>query len=310
LDNHGRSLDTLKVVPAAGRYIGVYHAAGNGQYDIHVATSTDLMNWKHSAVLDNDGSHATIRALPDGGFLVAYEKYAISDLLDRPLLISQLDPLYNPLNRIRLRFRYYNNLDDLLAGRWSRQISVPRRLSKISEGTPHIIAAKLTGGQLSRSLIRVGLHYFKSLRKRPDSDRQAIGLLKNFSTWKAHAEPKLDRRFLRARLRHSGFSASPTGSIGDRDEIYLNGVRLLLQEAEYVPRDWSSWRIFLVDPRRRSAVPLEIKTPRESRSFGAPTVTELISPAGKRALFVSLFVFTEAAGRGEAGQLIYYRELD
>ncbi|MDQ3675186.1 MAG: hypothetical protein M3401_00050 [Actinomycetota bacterium] len=309
LDDRGKALDTLKVVPVAGRYIGVYHSAGNGQYDVHVATSTDLMHWTHSAVLDSDASHATIRMLPGGSVIVAYEKYAIGDLIDRPLLITQLDPLYNPLNRIRLRFRYYPSVDDLLAGQSAREISVPRHLSAISEGTPHIIATRLRGGKLSRSTIRVGLHYLKSLRKRPDSDRQATGVLKNFKTWVPQSEPQLDRRFLRARLLHSGFRSAPSGSIGDRDEIYLNGVRLLLQEAEYVPRDWSTWRTFIVDPQRRTAVPLEIKTPRGSTSYGAPTVTELISPAGRRAIFVSMFVFTEGAAPGEAGQLIYYREL-
>lgn len=310
LDNRGKSLDTLKVVPVeGGRYVGVYHSAGNGQYDVDVATSADLMNWTHQAVLDSDASHATIRRLADGSFIVAYEKYALADFLDRPLLITQLDPLYNPLNRIRLRFRFYRNIDALLTGRFERQISVPRTLSKISEGTPHIISANLVGGQPSHSRIRVGLHYLKALRKRPDSDRQATGTLKNFKKWTPRAEPKLDRRFLRARLLHSGFAKPPTGSIGDRDELYLDGVRLLVQEAEYVPRDWSSWRIFIVDPERRTPIPVDIKTPQGSRSYGAPTVTELISPAGRRAIFVSMFVFTEGSGTGEAGQLIYYHEL-
>ncbi len=309
LDNRGKELGTLKVLPVVGSYVGIYHSPANGQYNVNVATSTDLMHWKFSAVLDFDASHATIQMLPGGNFLIVYEKYAIGDLFDRPQLITDLDPLYNPLNRIRLKFRYYRSLGDLLAGNWDRQFTATRRLSKISEGTPHVISARLPGGKLAGSRIKIGLHYLKSLRKRPDSDRLATGVLKNFGRFVPRAEPKMDHRFLRARLLHNGFTSPPAGSLGDRDEIYVNGVRLLVQEAEYVPRDWSTWRPFIVDPVRRTAVPIEVKTPRGSRSFGSPTVTELMSPAGRRAIFVSMFVFTEGAGRDEAGELIYYKEL-
>jgi hypothetical protein len=309
LDNRGKSLDTIKVIQVGARYIGIYHSAGNGRYDVDLGTSTDLMNWTYVTTLDTDATHATIRELPGGAFLVAYEKYLLGDLFDRPLLTTQLDPLYNPLNRIQLRFRYYPSIDALLAGTFSRQFTAKRKLSKISEGTPNIIGARLAGGKLSHSRIRVGLHYLKSLRHRPDSDRQGVGELRDFKKWRPVAQPKLDRRILKTKLLHTGFTSPPTGSVGDRDDILLNGVSLRLQEAEYVPRDWSTWRIFLVDPKRASPVPIEIKTPKGSTSFAAPTVTQLTAPDGRPALFVSIFVLTEGADPHEAGQLIYYKEL-
>lgn len=309
LDNRGKSLDTIKVVQDGDRYLGIYHSAGDGRYDVDLATSTDLMNWTYVTTLDTDATHATIRQLPGGAYLIAYEKYLLGDLFDRPLLTTQLDPLYNPLNRIQLRFRYYPSVDALLAGSFSRQFTAKRQLSKISEGTPNILAARLSGGTLSHSRIRVGLHYLKSLRHRPDSDRQGVGELKDFKKWRPVPQPKLDRLFLKPTLLHKGFTSPPVGSVGDRDDIVVNGVTLRLQEAEYVPRDWSSWRIFITDSKRRTATPLEITTPRGSRSFSAPTATLLTSPSGRPAIFVSIFVLTEGADPYEAGQLIYYREL-
>jgi hypothetical protein len=308
LDNRGKALGTLKVIQVGDRYLGVYHSAGNGRYDVNLATSTDLMNWTYVTTLDTDATTPTIRQLSSGGFLIAYEKYLVDDFFESPLLTTELDPLYNPLNRIQLRFRYYPSLDALLAGTFSRQFIAKRSLSKISEGTPNIISAHVAGGTLSHSRIRVGLHYLKSLRRRPDSDRQGTGVLKDWKTWRATAQPKLDRRILKTRLRHSGFTSPPTGSIGDRDDIVLDGVPLRLQEAEYVPRDWSSWRIFLMDPAHGGPAPLEIRTPRGSRSFSNPSVTQLTAPDGRPALFVSLFVLTEGADPYEQGQLIYYRE--
>ena len=40
------------------------------------------------------------------------------------------------------------------------------------------------------------------------------------------------RAFLQLKSLHRGFTAPPAGSIGDRDQIVLDGVRLELQEAD------------------------------------------------------------------------------
>lgn len=81
-----------------------------------------------------------------------------------------------------------------------------------------------------------------------------------------------------------------------------------LQEVQYLPNNFGSWRTFLVDPRGRAPIPLQIVTNGASRSFGNPSVTELTARNGRPALFMSVYVFSEGAAKGEAGPLIYYRE--
>ena len=314
-DDRGAPLEGLKVVQVDGRNIGIYHAPGGGRFNVHVATSDDLVTWTRRATIDDDASQPTIAVQPGGSVIVAYEKTTLADRLPRPPLpLEQLlhDPLKildDPLNRIRLRFRFYRSADDLLDNRVARQFTPMRRLSPTAEGTPSITNAVLRGGLISRSRIEVGLHYFANGPGGPQVDRRATAVLTNFNSWVEQARPDIDAEFLKAKALHDGYSAPPTGSIGDRDQIIFDGVRLELQEAQYVPHDFGSWRPFLVDPRTSITQPLNIVTGGGSRAFGNPSVTELTAPSGRRALFVSVYVFSEGAAAGEAGPLIYYREL-
>jgi hypothetical protein len=73
--------------------------------------------------------------------------------------------------------------------------------------------------------------------------------------------------------------------------------------------DWGSWRVFQYDPLTKRAQLLDIRTHGGSTAFANPTVTALRSPQGVSALVVTLFVFSEGAAAGEAGPLIYYRDL-
>ncbi len=154
------------------------------------------------------------------------------------------------------------------------------------------------------------MHYFADLNKdgRPDSDRSATAVLTDFRSWQTTPTTDVDTAFRTLATRHEDFAAPPAGSIGDRDQIVLDGVRLELQEAQYVPGDYASWRTFLIDPRKPTPRPLEIVTGGGSRSFGNPTATLLTSPAGKPAVLVTVYVFAEGAASGEAGPLIYYVE--
>jgi len=313
-DDRGTPLEGLKVVQAGGRSIGLYHAPGGGRFNVHVATSTDLLSWTRRATLDEDASQPTITVTPGGGAIVAYEKTTLLDRLPRaPLpasaLAHPLQVLDGPYNRIRIRFRYYRSIDDLLEGRHAREFTAPRRLSPTAEGTPSITSATLSGGRISRSRIEVGLHYYANAPGGPQVDRRATATLTNFRSWQQRARPDVDDAFLSARTIHDGFTTPPRGSLGDRDQVIVDGVRLELQEAQYQAGDFSSWRLFLVDPRSRAPRPLQIVTEGGSRSFGNPTVTELTSPSGRRAMLVTVYVFSEGAARGESGPLIYYREL-
>jgi len=313
-DDRGAPLEGLKVVQVGERYVGVYHAPGGGRFNVHVATSRDLIEWTRRATLDDDASQPTISVQPGGSLIVAYEKTTLLDLLPRPplpeALVSPLEILDGPLNRIRVRFRFYRSLDALLDNQFSRQFTAPRSLSATAEGTPSITRAILRRGRITRSRIEVGMHYFADIDSDgvPDLDRQATAVLTDFRSWKAKPQPDLDADFLQLKTLHRGFTSPPRGSIGDRDQIIIDGVRLELQEAQYVPGDYASWRTFVVDPRTRVPRPLEIDTGGDSRAFGNPTATALTSPSGRPAVLVTVYVFAEGAAASEAGPLVYYVE--
>jgi len=313
-DDRGAPLEGLKVAQVGDRYVGVYHAPGGGRFNVHVATSKDLIEWTRRKTLDEDASQPTISVQSGGSLIVAYEKTTLLDLLPRPALPERLagplDILDDPLNRIRVRFRFYRSIDALLDNQFSRQFTAPRALSRTAEGTPSITKAILRRGLISRSRIEVGLHYFADVdgNGTPDLDRLATAVLTDFNTWEVRAQPELDDDLLKLKSFHKGFSAPPRGSIGDRDQIIFDGVRLELQEAQYIPGDYSSWRLFLIDPRERVPRPLEIDTGGDSRSFGNPTATALTAPSGKPAILVTMYVFAEGAARSEAGPLLFYVE--
>src|SRR5436309_3914666 len=114
-DSLGNRMDTAKVVASpVGGYLAVYHS---GQ-TCHLASSTDLVQWTHQAVIDQPATQPTIAAIPDGGLLTAAE--------------------FNDGHGGQLRVRYCPTLDALLAGRPARQFLVARTLSACNEGTPSI----------------------------------------------------------------------------------------------------------------------------------------------------------------------------
>jgi hypothetical protein len=314
-DDRGLGLDGLKVIEADGRYLGVHHSwvPTHSRFEVSVATSDDLLQWSHAATLDSDAAQPTIAALPGGGYVVAYE-------LGRPALLSpsrEVDQLLAPaapvqrLGRatVRLRFRRYPSREALLAGRHDREFTAPLTLSPTAEGTPSIVSADSSGGAAGLR-IEVGLHYFADENgdSYPDVDRQATGVLTGFLRWEATAAAQLNAAFLGLQRFHTGFSKPPAGHIGDRDHVTVDGARLDVHEAQYRRNDFLTWRPFLVDPPAPAPEPLEVRTHAGSRAFGNPTVTALTSPAGKPALFVSLFVFSEGAAPSESGPLLYYRE--
>jgi len=315
-DDRGALLDGLKVLRVDGTNLGLYHApARDGRFNVYVATSRDLMTWSREATIDIGASQPTIALMPNGGLIVAYEKVSLVELSPLgpigDILDSVVGPILNrPTDRIRIRFRYYRTVGALLHGQFAREFTAPRRLSPTAEGTPSITNVKQRRGLISRSRIELGLHYFADLDGdgTPDADRLATGVLTGFAGWQARPAPRLDDSLLRTPFMHAGFTGPPRGNIGDRDQIILDGVRLELQEAQYVPDDYASWRPFLIDPRGGAPRPLEIVTDGGSRSFGNPTATLLTAPSGRPAVLVTMYVFSEGAANGESGPLIYYRE--
>ena len=274
-DDRGLSLDALKVIPSPpSGYVGVYHSYVNGIFYVRVATSTDLVNWRYRATLESSASQPTIARLSDGSYLVAYEKAASG--------------------RSNLRFRAYRTLSNLTAGSYFRQFDAPRTLSSRHEGTPSISSAQMTG-TLSRSQISVGFHYYSTAKT---VDRQGKGVLTNFASWKTSYAPELNQ----------AFNPEPGGNIGDRDHLTFEGYQFTLIEAQSVKSDWSSWRVYLYDHLAQRIYPLNIRTHGGSFAFGNPTATQVVTPDGRNALAVTLFLFGEGAAANEAGPLVFVKK--
>lgn len=271
-DDAGRTLDCLKIHELApGDYLGVYHTLRNREFQLHLARSTNLLDWTHRAILDQRASQGAIWQGPRGDFLLAYE--------------------VNVPKAVIIRVRHYENLGALLRARFDREIDLPRRLAPAAEGTPSFANVELNG-DLATSRIQMRLHYYREQKV----DRAAVGLLVGFTNWTARPLPEIDEAL---------YGYGVQGNIGDRDEFEFAGRKFLIQEGQLKPNDWTSWRTYLIDDTDIGAVELVMRTHGGSRSFANPAVTRLRDPAGKWCLAATLFLPSQGNARGEAGTLIY-----
>jgi hypothetical protein len=278
-DSAGNRMDTAKVIAGpAGGYLAVYHS---GEV-CHLATSNDLMEWTHRAVVDEAATQPTIAATGGGGLLTAAE--------------------FNDGHGGRLRIRHWSTLDALLAGRPTREFLAPRSLSACNEGTPSIRRVGLDGGP-DRSRIELGLHYHRACQV----DRQARGTLTGFRTWTAATDPELDAAVERAA---AAAGERIGGNIGDRDHLRHLGRDYDLIEAQGRRGDFATWRVYLHDRTAGTTQRLEIVTHNGSKAFANPTATPLRDPAGREAIMVTMFLPLEGAAAGEAGSLLYVVAVD
>lgn len=271
-DSAGRSMDTAKLIQdPAGGYLAVYHTYLSGTPRVSVATSSDLINWTFRRELGTLASQPHIMALPQGAYVLAWEQ--------------------EPNNHIA--FRYYATRNDLLNGVASRSFDAPRTLSSCAEGTPNIYSVTLSP-DIDHSIIDVGGHYYWNC----DRDRQQRGRLTNFRSWSTSAQGYVDNALLHWDVG---------GNIGDRDALNYKGYAYGLMEGQYTKNDFGSWRSFIYDYQTGNAEPLNMHTDAGSTAFANPSFTALTAPNGQRAIAVSMFLPSEGAKPGEAGQLIYYR---
>jgi hypothetical protein len=282
-DDHGADLAALKVVERpGGGYLGVYHDENDaGVLELFLGSSSDLITWTRRARLARNASQGDLVTLPEGGFLLAYERDW---------------PVAGWGNESAVSIRYYATLDALLRAEPSRSFDAPRNLSPHNEGTPSFLDVDFAGGP-ERSKIELGLHHL-----RPDVfvDRNAKATLVGFGEWTVEDATQYNSAFE---------AAGVGGNLGDRDDVRIHKLRFRLQEGQLIPRDFGSWRVWLHEHATGTNTRVAMRTDGGSSSFGNPTATLLTAPSGRPALMMSAFVFGENAAPGEAGALIYYREL-
>jgi len=282
VDNRGVPLETLKIInDPKGGYLGVYQTTVDGVSYVKVGTSTDLLTWTTRTMLASRGSQPTITRLTDGGFLVAYEQDGDCTGAGAP-------------GGSCLRLLHYPSLPALLSHQSDRAFQIKRTTSACAEGSPNIYATHLNP-DLSHSRIRLGFGYSRNCR----FDRQAIGTLTNFTTWQKEI-PQPPNQSLQAR--------GAAGDITDRDAIYYDGVQYRLVDGQLVLGAESSWRTFLYS-LPYGAKALKLRTHRGSTAFESPTATWVGAPAGGQAIVFTQYIPASGAAPGEAGELIYYKEV-
>ena len=273
-DDRGQSMARAKIIASPGDrgFAGVYFTWREdlGLFEVHLATSSDLMTWTWQVMLASEASQPTIRAAQDGGYVVAWEETLLAGDPSTPT------------------FAYYPTWEALLAAAPSKTYHVTLSLSPCCEGTPNLYSASSKG-------VDVGIHYFQDVIV----DRQARATM-DWSSWTVVRQPALDKE-----LTDLGVA----GSIGDRDAIEFEGYDFTIIEGQLRRDDWGAWRLFLHDEATSTAVPLDVRTHAGSLSMSNPTVA-VVELDGRATVVVGIFIQEEAPGSGEEAQLLYYRTLD
>lgn len=281
VDDQNVGMDTLKIIAnPQGGYIAVYHHLINNVFQVRLATSTNLLTWHYVITLQTAASQPTMATLSDGGVVVAFEKAP--------------EGTYCGGAGDCLGFRHYANINALLSGTSDKFLVVNRTLSLCQEGTPNIYAATLNP-DITHSILNVGFHYQSGCY----ADRQAIGTLTNFSTWKTQVDSNVNTLFSNL--------GTIQGNIGDRDAFFYQGHPYSLIEAQSTRNNFSTWRPYLFDRTLNSLTKLSLQTNGGSTSFGNPTYTEVTLPNGQLGFVSTEFIFSQGAASGEAGPLIYYK---
>ncbi len=252
---------------------------------------------------------------PSGGFIAVYHHYingqptvflatspdfiswtvqsTIATIASQPAIAEASDGGYviaweqEPNNHIKVA--YYSTLSNLLSATSAYSYDISRTLSSCAEGTPNIYSA-------SSSSVDIGFHYYQNCQ----SDRQARGVLTNFKSWSASALSNYDNALL-----YWGVA----GNIGDRDAAIYDTYLFGLIEGQFTQGNFGTWRSYIYDYQTGNAEQLHIVTHNGSTAFANPTFT-FLNISGNPAMVVTLFVPSEGAASGEAGELMYYRLLN
>ncbi|HYS43648.1 MAG TPA: alkaline phosphatase family protein [Geobacteraceae bacterium] len=270
-DSAGHSMDTMKVVSTSGgtpAFVAVYHTCAVSPCQVLLGGSSDLRTWTYEGQLTaGGGSQPAIKRLTDGSYLMPYEG---------------VSPSHVTVN-------WYPTLADLLAGNSTRSYSLPNTLGTC-QGTPNIYSP-VGYTNPDSSLFTLGFH-----ESQCGDDREATTKITNFAS---SCESVSD--WLNTALQGQGAA----GKLGDRDAVWHGAHLFDVVEGNtsttYSP---ANWRLYLYGFTENGAVQLPVHTAGGSTAFENPTVSAL-TIGGVNKLVISLFIPSEGAAPGEAGELLY-----
>ena len=258
-DDLRRRMNVIKIVktnescPHKYPYLGLYHVrVSEDNFNLQLAGSNDLFNWNFITEIDKNAHQGDIVKWNDG-YLVAYEEDKIQGA-----------------NNIALK--YYTDYDSLISNHSTYDKHLNTSIHRFGvEGTPDI--RNFSGESPTNGNIRIGFHYYDGT-----IDKLAMGVLQNGETWTTWKDTLSE-----INLRDMNFK----GNIGSRKGFQYQDELLTLQEARLVKGDWSTWKIMLGLNGYYTEV--LISTPKGSKSFANPSITEI--DTNKYA--ISLFLPTE-----------------
>ena len=258
-DDLRRRMNVIKIVktnescPHKYPYLGLYHVrVSEDNFNLQLAGSNDLFNWNFITEIDKNAHQGDIVKWNDG-YLVAYEEDKIQGA-----------------NNIALK--YYTDYDSLISNHSTYDKHLNTSIHRFGvEGTPDI--RNFSGESPTNGNIQIGFHYYDGT-----IDKLAMGVLQNGETWTTWKDTLSE-----INLRDMNFK----GNIGSRKGFQYQDELLTLQEARFVKGDWSTWKIMLGLNGYYTEV--LISTPKGSKSFANPSITEI--DTNKYA--ISLFLPTE-----------------
>jgi len=277
--------------------------------------TADVYQYDTKDDLNQSMDCAKIISNPNGGFIAVYHHYsssqpqvflststdfltwdvqvALASNASQPTIAESTGGGYvvaweqEPSNHIKVV--YYSSLTSLFNNTAANSFDISRTLSDCAEGTPNIYYASSTE-------VNIGFHYFQNCTV----DRQARGILSNFNNWNCEALSNFDNSLL-----YWGVA----GNIGDRDAFVYDDYDFGVIEGQYINGDFGSWRSFIFDYQTNNAEQLNIVTHNGSTAFANPTVS-MMDIDERLAIVTTLFLPSEGAASGEAGELMYYRFLE
>jgi hypothetical protein len=294
-DSAGQPMAGLDpIADPRGGYLGVYSTApaGNTQSpapgsQLVLARSSNLTSWRRIRVLTGGGAqgaggagYPTLQATPGGGYLLAFQS----------------------AQRIRLAF--YRSLSALLAARQAASSELPLRLSRRQNGAPWF-ESLVWNGNLRRSQLTLGFDYRSS--GSGGLEREGIGVVRGLRSWSARPDSETD-----GLLDQGGL----TGDHGQQRQFTVAGRSWRILDAQELASSragtQAGWHVALYDLAGPHIFLLKLGTPNGTiaTSFGSPVARVLPAPAGGgQALVVSLYLFGSEAGRGHAGELLYWNPI-
>ena len=145
----------------------------------------------------------------------------------------------------------------------------------------------------------MGFHYEIRAEGGRGPDREALGVLRGFRSWRARTDPAVD-----AVLDRHGLN----GSHGDWRQFGFDGRRWRVYEGQTSFNDSGTWRVVLENPASRRTYSLALRMGSETvaNSFANPVARVEPGPGGQGpVLVVTMYLFAGAT----RGELVYYQPI-